>query len=403
MIDCAEDRERFQELVNTLKLKQPKNGIAHSDAEALAMAAQIGFPLVIRPSYVLGGRAMEIVRDQANLERYISEAVVVSGDSPVLLDSYLSGAVEIDVDALCDGTHVHVAGIMQHIEEAGVHSGDSACSLPPYSLSQDIIDQLKQQTEALALALNVVGLMNVQFAVKDGEIYLIEVNPRASRTVPFVAKAVRSPIAAIAARIMAGEPLSNFDLVDPASIKGFAVKEAVLPFARFPGVDTLLGPEMRSTGEVMGFDSKFHRAFYKAQLGAGTLLPTAGKVFLTIKDDDKGPMLIEAAACLADMGLSLTATAGTAAFLAEAGITSTVVNKVYEGRPNIVDQIKDGDIALILNTTEGAQAVDDSRSMRAAALMDKIPYFTTLAGSHAAAFAIKAHAEGDVGVKALQG
>ncbi|MBL6638568.1 MAG: carbamoyl-phosphate synthase large subunit [Planktomarina sp.] len=402
-IDLAEDRERFQELVNTLKLKQPRNGIAHSDAEALAMAAQIGFPLVIRPSYVLGGRAMEIVRDQANLERYISEAVVVSGDSPVLLDSYLSGAVEIDVDALCDGTHVHVAGIMQHIEEAGVHSGDSACSLPPYSLSQAIIHQLKQQTEALALALNVVGLMNVQFAVKDGEIYLIEVNPRASRTVPFVAKAVRSPIAAIAARIMAGEPLSNFDLVDPASIKGFAVKEAVLPFARFPGVDTLLGPEMRSTGEVMGFDSKFHRAFYKAQLGAGTLLPTSGKVFLSIKDDDKGAMLIEAATCLVDMGLSLTATSGTAAFLAKAGITSTVVNKVYEGRPNIVDQIKDGDIALILNTTEGAQAVDDSRSMRAAALMDKIPYFTTLAGSHAAAFAIKAHAEGDVGVKALQG
>ena len=402
-IDLAEDRERFQDLVNTLKLKQPKNGIAHSDAEALEMAADIGFPLVIRPSYVLGGRAMEIVRDQANLERYISEAVVVSGDSPVLLDSYLSGAVEIDVDALCDGTHVHVAGIMQHIEEAGVHSGDSACSLPPFSLSQNIIDQLKRQTEALALALNVVGLMNVQFAVKDGDIYLIEVNPRASRTVPFVAKAVRSPIAAIAARIMAGEPLSNFDLVDPASIKGFAVKEAVLPFARFPGVDTLLGPEMRSTGEVMGFDSKFHRAFYKAQLGAGTQLPTAGKVFLSIKDDDKSPMLIETASCLEQMGLSLTATSGTAAFLAQSGIQSTVVNKVYEGRPNIVDQIKDGDIALILNTTEGAQAVDDSRSMRAAALMDKIPYFTTLAGSHAAAFAIKAHAEGDVGVKALQG
>src|SRR6056300_1198067 len=402
-IDLAEDRERFQAMVNKLGLKQPNNGIAHSGAEAMMIAQKVGYPLVIRPSYVLGGRAMEIVRDDAHLERYISEAVVVSGDSPVLLDSYLSGAVEIDVDALCDGTHVHVAGIMQHIEEAGVHSGDSACSLPPYSLSQDIIDQLKQQTEALALALNVVGLMNVQFAVKDGEIYLIEVNPRASRTVPFVAKAVRSPIAAIAARIMAGEPLSNFDLVDPASIKGFAVKEAVLPFARFPGVDTLLGPEMRSTGEVIGFDSKFHRAFYKAQLGAGTLLPTAGKVFLSIKDDDKGPMLIEAAACLADMGLRLTATAGTAAFLAEAGITSTVVNKVYEGRPNIVDQIKDGDIALILNTTEGAQAVDDSRSMRAAALMDKIPYFTTLAGSHAAAFAIKAHAEGDVGVKALQG
>ena len=401
-IDLAEDRERFQELVTNLGLKQPHNGIAHSDAEALKIAAGIGFPLVIRPSYVLGGRAMEIVRDQANLERYISEAVVVSGDSPVLLDSYLSGAVEIDVDALCDGTSVHVAGIMQHIEEAGVHSGDSACSLPPYSLSQDIIDELKRQTEALALALNVVGLMNIQFAVKDGNIYLIEVNPRASRTVPFVAKAVRSPIAAIAARVMAGEPLSNFDVVDPASIKGFAVKEAVLPFARFPGVDTLLGPEMRSTGEVMGFDSKFHRAFYKAQLGAGTELPTTGKVFLSIKDDDKSPMLLEAASCLLDMGFTLTATRGTAAFLAEAGIESSVVNKVYEGRPNIVDQIKNGEIALILNSTAGAQAVDDSRSMRAAALMDRIPYYTTLAASHAAAFAIKAHSEGDVGVKALQ-
>ncbi len=401
-IDLAEDRERFQELVTNLGLKQPHNGIAHSDAEALKIAAGIGFPLVIRPSYVLGGRAMEIVRDQANLERYISEAVVVSGDSPVLLDSYLSGAVEIDVDALCDGTSVHVAGIMQHIEEAGVHSGDSACSLPPYSLSQDIIDELKRQTKALALALNVVGLMNIQFAVKDDDIYLIEVNPRASRTVPFVAKAVRSPIAAIAARVMAGEPLSNFDLVDPASIKGFAVKEAVLPFARFPGVDTLLGPEMRSTGEVMGFDSKFHRAFYKAQLGAGTELPTTGKVFLSIKDDDKIPMLLEAASCLLEMGFTLTATRGTAAFLAEAGIESSIVNKVYEGRPNIVDQIKNGEIALILNSTAGAQAVDDSRSMRAAALMDRIPYYTTLAASHAAAFAIKAHSEGDVGVKALQ-
>ena len=401
-IDLAEDRERFQDLVTQLGLKQPHNGIAHSDAEALEIAVGIGFPLVIRPSYVLGGRAMEIVRDQANLERYISEAVVVSGDSPVLLDSYLSGAVEIDVDALSDGAAVHVAGIMQHIEEAGVHSGDSACSLPPYSLTQGIIDELKRQTKALARALNVVGLMNIQFAVKDGDIYLIEVNPRASRTVPFVAKAVRSPIAAIAARVMAGEPLSNFDLVDPASIKGFAVKEAVLPFARFPGVDTLLGPEMRSTGEVMGFDSKFHRAFYKAQLGAGTKLPTAGKAFLSIKDDDKGSTLLEAASCLLEMGFTLTATRGTAAFLDEAGIESAVINKVYEGRPNIVDQIKDGDIALILNTTAGTQAVDDSRSMRAAALMDRIPYYTTLAASHAAAFAIKAHAEGDIGVKALQ-
>ena len=401
-IDLAEDRERFQELVTKLGLKQPHNGIAHSDAEALEIASGIGFPLVIRPSYVLGGRAMEIVHDQANLERYISEAVVVSGDSPVLLDSYLSGAVEIDVDAICDGTLVHVAGIMQHIEEAGVHSGDSACSLPPYSLSQDILVELKRQTEALALALNVVGLMNIQFAVKDGDIYLIEVNPRASRTVPFVAKAVRSPIAAIAARVMAGEPLSNFDLVDPASIKEFAVKEAVLPFARFPGVDTLLGPEMRSTGEVMGFDSKFHRAFYKAQLGAGTLLPISGKVFLSIKDEDKGPILLEAASCLLELGFTLIGTRGTTSFLAKAGIDIAIVNKVYEGRPNIVDQIKNGDIALIFNTTSGTQAVNDSRSMRASALMDGVPYYTTLAASHAAAFAIKAHAEGDVGVKALQ-
>ena len=402
-IDLAEDRERFQSLVNKLSLKQPKNGLAHSSEEALQIASKIGFPLVIRPSYVLGGRAMEIVQDQSNLERYISEAVVVSGDSPVLLDSYLSGAVEVDVDALCDGTSVHIAGIMQHIEEAGVHSGDSACSLPPYSLTQETIFELKRQTEALALKLNVIGLMNVQFAIKDDEIYLIEVNPRASRTVPFVAKAVRSPIAAIAARIMAGETLENFTLIDPAKIKGFAVKEAVLPFARFPGVDTLLGPEMRSTGEVMGFDSKFHRAFYKAQLGAGTELPASGNVFLSIKNEDKGAMFLEAVSCLLEMGFTLTATRGTAAFLAKSGIKSVLVNKVYEGRPNIVDQIKDGDITLIFNTTAGAQAVEDSRSMRASALMDKIPYFTTLAASHAAAFAIKANAEGDVGVKALQG
>ena len=401
-IDLAEDRERFQALVTQLKLKQPNNGLAHSSEEALEVAAKIGFPLVIRPSYVLGGRAMEIVRDQTNLERYISEAVIVSGDSPVLLDSYLSGAIEIDVDALCDGTSVHVAGIMQHIEEAGVHSGDSACSLPPYSLSEDIIVELKRQTKDLALSLNVVGLMNVQFAIKDGEIYLIEVNPRASRTVPFVAKAVRSPIAAIAARIMAGEKLKDFNLIDPANIKGFAVKEAVLPFARFPGVDTLLGPEMRSTGEVMGFDSKFHRAFYKAQLGAGTVLPKSGKVFLSIKDEEKDATLLELASCLLEMDFTLTATRGTASFLAKSGIKSVVVNKVYEGRPNIVDQIKNGDIALIFNTTAGTQAVEDSRSMRASALMDGVPYFTTISASHAAAFAIKANAKGDIGVKALQ-
>jgi carbamoyl-phosphate synthase large subunit len=401
-IDRAEDRERFQDLVNKLDLKQPKNGIAHSDEEALEIADEIGFPLVIRPSYVLGGRAMEIVRDMDGLKRYIRDAVVVSGDSPVLLDSYLSGAVEIDVDALCDGQTVHVAGIMQHIEEAGVHSGDSACSLPPYSLPADIIDELKRQSEALALELGVVGLMNVQFAVKDGEIYLIEVNPRASRTVPFVAKAVNSPIASIAARVMAGERLENFTLIDPL-IDKFAVKEAVLPFARFPGVDTLLGPEMRSTGEVMGSDKSFARAFLKAQLGAGTMLPTEGNVFFSIKDDDKTDLMAETAQILKDLGFTIMATAGTAKFLNESGIETEVVRKQYEGGRTIVDIMKDGLVQLVMNTTEGAQAVEDSRSMRSVALYDKIPYFTTAAASHAAARAMKSRDEGELGVEALQG
>ncbi|SLN56553.1 Carbamoyl-phosphate synthase large chain [Roseovarius gaetbuli] len=422
-IDLAEDRERFQELVNKLGLKQPHNGIASTDEQALAIADDIGFPLVIRPSYVLGGRAMEIVRDMAHLERYIAEAVVVSGDSPVLLDSYLSGAIECDVDALCDGETVHVAGIMQHIEEAGVHSGDSACSLPPYSLSDEMIARIKVQTEALALALNVVGLMNVQFAVKDDEIYLIEVNPRASRTVPFVAKATDSAIAAIAARLMAGEKMSAFPfrgfypkdtkpgtlpmadqmtLADP-NMPWFSVKEAVLPFARFPGVDTILGPEMRSTGEVMGWDVSFPRAFLKAQMGAGVDLPTSGKVFISIKDTDKTPDLVEAARVLVDLGFSIVATRGTATFLKEQDITCEVVNKVYEGRPNIVDMLKDGQIALVMNTTEGAQAVEDSREIRSVALYDKIPYFTTAAGSHAAALAIKAREEGELKVMPLQG
>ena len=400
-IDLAEDRERFQALVNELGLKQPKNAIASTDAAAVDAAEKIGFPLVIRPSYVLGGRAMEIVRDMPSLERYIREAVVVSGDSPVLLDSYLSGATEVDVDALADGEGVHVAGIMQHIEEAGVHSGDSACSLPPYSLSAEVIAELKRQTEALARALNVVGLMNVQFAVKDGEIYLIEVNPRASRTVPFVAKAVNSPIASIAARLMAGESLGGFDLVDP-NIDGFAVKEAVLPFARFPGVDTLLGPEMRSTGEVMGSDVNFHRAFLKAQLGAGTILPEAGTVFFSIKDEDKTPQLVETAQTLSDLGLKILATRGTAAFLTENGIASDVVNKAYEGGRTIVDVMKDGLVHLVMNTTEGAQAVEDSRSMRNVALMDKIPYFTTATAAHAAALAMKASRESEIGVRSLQ-
>ncbi|MGB7242614.1 MAG: carbamoyl-phosphate synthase large subunit [Sulfitobacter sp.] len=423
-IDLAEDRERFQQLVQSLGLKQPHNGIAHSDAEAFEIAKDIGFPLVIRPSYVLGGRAMEIVRDQANLERYISEAVVVSGDSPVLLDSYLSGAVELDVDALCDGKEVHVAGIMQHIEEAGVHSGDSACSLPPYSLSRDIIAEVEKQTHALAIALNVVGLMNIQFAVKDGEIFLIEVNPRASRTVPFVAKATDSAIASIAARIMAGEPLSNFPLRapynadaaysdvlplgDPMTLANpnmpwFSVKEAVLPFARFPGVDTLLGPEMRSTGEVMGWDRDFPRAFLKAQMGAGMVLPAQGRAFVSIKDMDKTDDMLDAARILLEQGFTLVATRGTAGWLNAHGMACDVVNKVWEGRPDIVDMMKDGHIHLVINTTEGSQAVEDSKSIRTVALYDKIPYFTTAAGAHAAALAIAAQSDGDVGVKALQG
>ena len=423
-IDLAEDRERFQQLVQGLGLKQPHNGIASTDAQAFEIAKDIGFPLVIRPSYVLGGRAMEIVRDQAQLERYISEAVVVSGSSPVLLDSYLSGAVECDVDAICDGTDVHVAGIMQHIEEAGVHSGDSACSLPPYSLAPDIIAELHKQTHALARALNVVGLMNIQFAVKDGEVYLIEVNPRASRTVPFVAKATDSAIASIAARIMAGEKLADFPqrapydanaayddvlpLGDPLSLADpnmpwFSVKEAVLPFARFPGVDTILGPEMRSTGEVMGWDRDFPRAFLKAQMGAGMSLPTSGCAFLSIKDADKTPDMLEAAQILTGLGFSLVATRGTQSWLAEQGVECSVVNKVYEGRPDIVDMMKDGRVQLVMNSTEGAQAVEDSKSIRSVALFDRIPYFTTAAGSHAAALAIRAQADGDVGVKPLQG
>ncbi|NSY38279.1 carbamoyl-phosphate synthase large subunit [Leisingera sp. ANG59] len=423
-IDLAEDRERFQALVNQLGLKQPKNGIASTDEQALEIAGEIGFPLVIRPSYVLGGRAMEIVRDMDQLKRYIAEAVVVSGDSPVLLDSYLAGAVELDVDALCDGKDVHVTGIMQHIEEAGVHSGDSACSLPPYSLDKDVIEQIKEQTNALALALNVVGLMNVQFAIKDGEIYLIEVNPRASRTVPFVAKATDSAIASIAARVMAGEPLTNFPMrppygpdagydvntpiADPMTLADpdmpwFSVKEAVLPFARFPGVDTILGPEMRSTGEVMGWDRSFARAFLKAQMGAGMVLPSKGRAFISIKDADKGQLMLEAAQILVEQGFTLVATRGTQNWLESQGVACELVNKVYEGRPHVVDMLKDGGVQLLMNTTEGAQAVEDSKEMRSVALYDKIPYFTTAAGANAAARAIKAQAEGDVEVKSLQG
>ena len=421
-IDLAEDRERFQKLVHKLGLRQPNNGIAKSDAQAFKIAKSIGFPLVIRPSYVLGGRAMEIVRDMDSLKKYITEAVVVSGESPVLLDSYLEGAIECDVDAISDGDKVHVAGIMQHIEEAGVHSGDSACSLPPYSLDNKIIKELNVQTEKLAKALHVVGLMNVQFAVKDNQIYLIEVNPRASRTVPFVAKATDSAIVSIAARIMAGETLDNFKkresygsvsydetipLADPMSLADpmlpwFSVKEAVMPFARFPGVDTILGPEMRSTGEVMGWDRDFGRAFLKAQMGAGMKLPSKGCVFFSIKDKDKNDNLAETAQRLINLGFDIIATRGTAAFLKEKNIVCKQINKVYEGRPNIVDTMKNGEIDLVMNTTEGTQAVNDSREIRSVALFDKIPYFTTAAAAHAAALAIQSKTEGEIKVKSLQ-
>ena len=422
-IDLAEDRERFQQLLNRLNLKQPVNGIATSDAQAVEIAGKVGFPLVIRPSYVLGGRAMEIVRDMDHLKRYITTAVDVSGKNPVLLDSYLSGAIEVDVDALCDGKAVHVAGIMEHIEEAGVHSGDSACCLPPHSLDAATVAELKRQTELMARALNVVGLMNVQFAIKDGVIYVLEVNPRASRTVPFVAKATDSAIASIAARLMAGQPLSDFPLrapypagvgpdtdlplADPLTLADpitpwFSVKEAVLPFARFPGVDTLLGPEMRSTGEVMGWDRSFALAFLKAQMGAGTYLPEAGRVFVSVKDEDKTDALAGSMAALVEMGFELVATSGTAAWLKGAGVSATLVAKVYEGRPNITDRLKNGDIALVFNTTEGMQAIADSREIRTQALMDKIPYFTTAAGTMAAVAAMQARREG-YGVRTLQG
>ena len=422
-IDLAEDRERFQQLLHKLGLKQPHNGTARSRDEAFKVAADVGYPLVIRPSFVLGGRAMEIVRDDAQLERYIRTAVQVSDGSPVLLDSYLSGAIEVDVDALSDGKSVHVAGIMEHIEEAGVHSGDSACCLPPHSLTPETIAELKRQTVQMALALNVVGLMNVQFAIKGDDIYVLEVNPRASRTVPFVAKATDSAIAAIAARLMAGEPLSNFPmraayatgvgpdtplpLADPNTLADpqtpwFSVKEAVLPFARFPGVDPVLGPEMRSTGEVMGWDRTFALAFLKAQMGAGVVLPESGRAFVSIKDMDKTPAFTAAMQDLVAMGFEIIATRGTAAWLTANGVAATLVKKVYEGQPNIVDRLKNDEIAMVMNTTEGTQAVSDSRDIRRVALMDKIPYFTTAAASIAVVAAMKARGEG-YGVRTLQG
>jgi carbamoyl-phosphate synthase large subunit len=399
-IDLAEDRERFAALVNKLGLKQPDNGIARSREEAIAVAARIGYPVLTRPSYVLGGRAMEIVDDQAQLENYIETAVQVSGDSPVLIDRYLRDAIEVDVDALCDGTDVVVAGVLQHIEEAGVHSGDSACSIPPYSLSAEIIAEIERQTDALARALGVLGLMNIQFAVKGDEVFLIEVNPRASRTVPFVAKAVGSPIAKIAARVMAGEKLADLPKIN-RDIKHVAVKEAVFPFARFPGTDPVLSPEMKSTGEVMGIDSNFNLAFAKAQLGAGDRLPTSGRVFVSVKDSDK-PRILGAVRQLTAWGWKVIATGGTADYLTAEGLGIERVNKVAEGRPHIVDRIKDGDVQLIFNTTEGWQSLQDSQSIRASALAADIAYYTTAAASDAATQAIGALRAHSLEVKPLQ-
>jgi carbamoyl-phosphate synthase large subunit len=399
-IDLAEDRERFKDLIDRLGLLQPENGLATTTEEAIKIAERIDYPILIRPSYVLGGRAMEIVYDRVSLERYMKKAVSVSWDSPVLIDRYLGGATEIDVDALCDGEDVHVAAIMQHIEEAGVHSGDSACSLPPYSLKSSVIQDLEAQTRKLALALNVVGLMNVQFAVKDDVVYLIEVNPRASRTVPFVAKAIGSPIAKIAARIMAGEKLKDF-VIPSYMTKHFAVKEAVLPFNRFPGVDILLGPEMRSTGEVIGLDDTFARAFLKSQIAAGTHLPLTGKVFISVKNKDKIKMIVPAQELIA-MGYKIIATGGTATFLEENGIEVEKINKVLEGRPHIVDAIKNNEISLVFNTTEGAQSIKDSYELRRTALIANIPYYTTARGAISAMEAIKVLKSSTLDVKPLQ-
>jgi carbamoyl-phosphate synthase large subunit len=400
-IDLAEDRERFQKLLKKLKLRQPKNHICHSVSEVISQAKAIGYPVVVRPSYVLGGRAMAVIHDAEALKNYTGEIVKSFGDGPILIDGYLSNAIEVDVDALADGKDVYVAGIMEHIEEAGIHSGDSACSLPAYSLPPSILKEIEKQTVALAKALKVVGLMNVQFAVKDKVIYILEVNPRASRTVPFVAKSSGVPIAKIASRLMAGEKLKNIPHAQQA-IRHVAVKEAVFPFARFPGVDVILGPEMKSTGEAMGIDVDFPRAFAKAQLAAGNTLPQSGRVFVSVKESDK-PYIESSVGLLLKMGFEVVATRGTAQYLIEKGHNVSVINKVREGRPHIVDQMKDGLIQLVINTTEGAQAIADSFSIRRTALLGKIPYSTTLAGSRALVQAIDASKQhGGLGVCSLQ-
>ena len=389
-IDIAEDRKRFQALIDTIGLKQPVNRTALNTEEALQAAREVGYPVVIRPSFVLGGRGMTIVRDEEHMRETLelTDVFKISGDDPVLIDQYLRNAVEVDVDAIADGKHVFVAGIMEHIEEAGVHSGDSACSIPPWSLSAETIAELRKQTASLARELNVVGLMNVQFAIQGDQIYILEVNPRASRTVPFVAKAVGIPVAAIASRVMAGESLASFHLKETAP-KHMSVKEAVMPFARFPGVDVILGPEMKSTGEVMGIDKNFECAFAKSQIAAGLTLPKAGTVFISVRDADK-QAIISPARTLIEMGFKIVATGGTATHLIEQGLAITRINKVYEGRPHVVDAMKDGSIELVFNTTDGAQALKDSLSIRRTALMQKIPYYTTIAGSAAAVQAIAA-------------
>ena len=409
-IDLTEDRERFQQLLQKLNLRQPENSLAHSVAEVKSMSLTVSenatYPILLRPSYVLGGRGMQIIRGESvehlvqQVERYATEAVKVSGKNPVLIDRYLSDATEVDVDVICDGTDVYIAGVMEHIEEAGIHSGDSACSLPPYSLSQKLIDEMGKQSKQMALAIGVVGLMNVQFAVKDDVIYVLEVNPRASRTVPFVAKATGVAVAKIAARIMAGEKLASFNL-KPHTHKHVAVKEAVFPFSRFPGVDVLLGPEMKSTGEVMGIDVDFPKAFAKSQLGAGVNLPLKGNVFISVRDRDK-PVVIAIATQLTHMGFSIVATSGTAKTLKEAGIKVTSINKVLEGSPHIVDAMINGDIHLVMNTTEGAKALADSFSLRQAALLNKIPYYTTVAEASAVVQGIAALQAGNMQFEPIQ-
>ena len=374
--------------------------MAASLAGARRVAARVGYPVVIRPSYVLGGRAMEIVHDAAALKRYMAQAVDVNRGSPVLIDSYLRDAIEVDADAVADGRDVFVAGIMEHIEEAGIHSGDSACSLPPHSLATDIIDDIRDQTRALARALEVVGLMNVQFAVQGRDVYVLEVNPRASRTVPFVAKTIGIPVAKVAARVMAGEALASFNLALPR-LHHVAVKEAVFPFARFPGVDVILGPEMKSTGEVMGLDTDFAHAFAKSQMAGGTMLPSEGSVFVSVKDSDK-EAIVAPAAELAAMGFDLVATRGTCAYLGQRGIAVRQINKVLEGRPHIVDALMNGEVQLLINTTEGAQAIADSFALRRTALLSRIPYYTTVAGAGAAVQAIAALRAGAIEVAPLQ-